>query len=122
MIPIEVSEEMTDLIAFDADSDGDMDLIMAVPTSINPIILLRNDGAIQSLAGSLKGRTWSKQATSSITEVTRLASGGLFGKDDEDDWVGGGGNSSGAFFGDPGGTFEQTNIVFGSGRKTMPCT
>jgi hypothetical protein len=57
----------------------------------------------------LEGRTWSKQVINSITPVTRLASGDLSPKDEEDDWVVGGGSST-AFRGETLGVIEQTNI------------
>jgi hypothetical protein len=116
LIPLAVSEEVKDIVAFDADFDGDMDLVMTAPNSANPLILLRNDGTTNLLSGGLEGRTWSKQNINSTTPVTRLASGGLSPKDDEDDWVVGGGSST-AFRGEVKGVLEQTNI-----RITTLCT
>ena len=75
-----------------------------------------NDGVVGLLPGGLEGRTWSKQVINSITAVTKLASGGLSGKDEEDDWVVGGGSST-AFRGEAMGVLEQTNI-----RTTTSCT
>ncbi len=109
LIPLAVSEEVKDVVALDADYDGDMDLVMTAPSSTNPLILLRNDGVTGLLPNGLGGRTWSKQVINSITPVTRLASGGLSGKDEEDDWVMGGGSVAG-FRGETLGIIEQTNI------------
>jgi hypothetical protein len=114
LIALTVSERVEDVVAIDADADGDMDLVFTVPSSENPLGLLRNDGTVQPLVATLGGRTWSRQEFDSITPVTRLASGGLEGKDDEDDWVIGGGNQSSNLLGDPQGVMEQTNILIGS--------
>jgi hypothetical protein len=114
LIPLGVSLPVEDLIALDADGDGDMDIVMTAPDSDTPVILLRNDGVTGLLPTSLPGLTWSMQVINSASDVARLTSGGLEGKDDEDDWIVGGGSST-AFRGETIGVIEQSNILLGSG-------
>jgi hypothetical protein len=117
LIPIYVGEEMTDVEMLDADSDGDVDILLALPDSDTPLLLLRNDGAQGTSGirtGGLDGRTWSKESENENTAIRVMTGGSLSPKDDEKDWVTGGSNSSGTFRGDTLGVIEQTNISFGS--------
>lgn len=111
LIPLAVSEEVKDVVAFDADFDGDMDLVMTAPNSANPLILLRNDGVTGLLSDGLQGRTWSKQVINSTTPTSTIVIAGLSCKDEKDcfDTVVGGGSST-TFRGDTLGVIEQTNI------------
>jgi len=114
LIPLGVSLPVEDVIAIDADDDGDMDIVMTAPDSDTPVILLRNDGVSEGfLPSSLGGQTWSMQVINSASDVIRLTSGGLSPKDDEDDWIVGGGSSTG-FRGETIGLIEQSNILLGS--------
>ena len=46
LIPLGVSLPVEDIIALDADGDGDKDIVMTAPDSTSsPLTLLRNDGA-----------------------------------------------------------------------------
>ena len=114
LIPLGVSLPVEDVIALDADDDGDMDIVMTAPDSDTPVTLLRNDGASGGLLPtSLPGLTWSMQVINSASDVARLTSGGLSGKDEEDDWIVGGGSSTG-FRGETVGVIEQSNILLDS--------
>ena len=114
LIPLGVSLPVEDVIALDADGDGDMDIVMTAPDSDTPVILLRNDGASGGLLpSSLGGQTWSMQIINSVSDVAFLTSGGLSPKDEEDDWIVGGGSST-AFRGETVGVIEQSNILLGS--------
>ena len=115
LIPCVVSEPVEDFALLDADTDGDMDMIIASPTSANyPLLLLRNDGASGSaLAQPLGGLVWSMQSVGSGGSPSRLASGKLNNKDDDDDWVVGGGGESGLV--GEAGVLEQTNLLNNNG-------
>ena len=113
LIPVAVSEPMEDILAIDADDDGDMDIVMTAPTSDTPLVLLRNDGGSGGLVGGLNGITWSKQAMESGSPPKSIAGGTLGGKDEDDDWVVGAGVEVG-LRGKETGTMEQTNILFGT--------
>ena len=114
LIPLLVSAPVEDALAISADFDGDMDILIAAPTSDTPLVLLRNDGGGSGLIGSLSGITWSKQIlnANSVNTATRLANGTLGGKDEDDDWIVGAGGAVG-FQGEPVGVIEQTNILLG---------
>ena len=113
LIPVAVSEPVEDLVALDADDDGDMDIVMTAPTSDTPLVLLRNDGGGTALVGGLNGITWSKQAMESGNPPKSIAGGTLGGKDEDDDWIVGAGDGVG-LRGKEMGTMEQTNIQFGT--------
>ncbi|MCH2139944.1 MAG: FG-GAP-like repeat-containing protein, partial [Phycisphaerales bacterium] len=85
-IPLLTSLATTDFVVLDADRDGDEDFILASPTDpFEPLILLRNGGATRSR--SMGGRTWGKQGLNGDGSPTRLTSGKLDPKDEQDDWV-----------------------------------
>jgi hypothetical protein len=86
MIPLAVSLQIDDLIALDSDSDGDMDLMICASESVTPLTLLRNDGDNGLLPSGLERRTWSKQTMGINYSIYAITSGGLEGKDDEEDW------------------------------------
>jgi len=65
LIPVLVSEPVEDVVAIDADDDGDMDIVMTAPNAQTSLVLLRNDGGSSGLVGGLNGITWSKQAMNS---------------------------------------------------------
>ena len=109
MIPIAVSEPVVDVVAIDADFDGDMDIVLSAPESTTPLVLLRNDSASARIIGSLTGLTWSRQNMNAGTALGPITSGGLNGKNEDDDWLGGGGKQA-AVRGDVG-SLEQTNLL-----------
>lgn len=86
LIPMAVSVPVDDMIAQDADSDGDMDLLLCASEAVTPLILLRNDGNSGLLPGGLRGRTWSKQTINVNYQIYAVTGGGLSTKDEEDDW------------------------------------
>ena len=98
-------------LALDSDSDGDMDLMICASESVTPLILLRNDGDNGVLPGGLVGKTWSKQAMDINYSIHAITSGGLEGKDDEDDWTGGGNENSGPLLNGTLGSMDQINII-----------
>jgi hypothetical protein len=110
MIPIAVSEPVVDVVAIDADFDGDMDIVLSAPESTTPLVLLRNDGASARIIGSLTGLTWSKQNMNAGTALGPITSGGLNGKNEDDDWLIKGGNIV-TVRGNKVGTLEQTNLL-----------
>jgi parallel beta-helix repeat protein/predicted outer membrane repeat protein len=113
LIPISVSEPVEDLVAVDADGDGDTDFIITSPTSSSdPLLLLRNDDPAGPPLRSLGGRNWSKQVIGGDLSPSLLASGTLDPKDEDDDWLLGGGTTS-LLLGDEGSAFEQTNLLSG---------
>ena len=110
MIPIAVSEPVVDVVAIDADFDGDMDIVLSAPESTTPLVLLRNDGASARIIGSLTGLTWSKQNMNAGTALGPITSGGLNSKNEDDDWLIKGGNPV-TVRGNKVGTLEQTNLL-----------
>ena len=113
LIPLGVSLPVEDLIALDADDDGDKDIVMTAPDSTSsPLTLLRNDGAAGGFVGSLTGITWSMQNINTKTSPVKVASGNLDDKGEDDDYIIGSGSST-AFRGEPTGTLEQSNILLG---------
>jgi hypothetical protein len=112
LIPLGVSVPVEDIVAIDADYDGDKDIVMTAPDStISPLTLLRNDGATGGFVGSLTGLTWSKQIMNSGNPPGKITSGGLNGKDEDDDWIVGGAAGAEGIRGEPAGTLEQTNLL-----------
>ncbi|MCH2146785.1 MAG: right-handed parallel beta-helix repeat-containing protein [Phycisphaerales bacterium] len=111
IISMNVTLHVRDVVAIDADSDGDTDFIVTAPESDDPLVLLRNDGVAGLLPPGLTGRTWSKQTMASDNPPMNIASGGLNGKDEDDDWVAGAGNQNSALTGDSGYSLEQTNLI-----------
>jgi hypothetical protein len=63
-----------------------MDLMICASESVTPLTLLRNDGDNGLLPSGLERRTWSKQTMGISYSIHAITSGGLEGKDDEDDW------------------------------------
>jgi hypothetical protein len=112
LIPLAVSEPVHDMLAIDADDDGDMDIIMTAPTSDTPLVLLRNDSDNSTDLRSLDNSVWSKQEMNSGTPPAKVASGDLDDKGEDDDWIIGAGNAVG-LLGEPVGVIEQTNILLG---------
>ena len=114
LIPLAVTVPVEDMIAQDADADGDMDIMLCAPESVTPLILLRNDGSDDGvLPGGLEGRTWSKQTLNINYQIYAVTSGGLSIKDEEEDWdVGVGKHVS--VRGDVEHVMHQTNLIFGS--------
>jgi hypothetical protein len=112
LIPVPVSLPVHDVIAIDADDDGDKDIVMTAPTTETPLVLLRNDGYGNGLVGSLEGIAWSKQIINSTNPPNKIASGDLDDKNEEDDWIVGAGGGAG-LSGEPTGTLEQSNILLG---------
>jgi hypothetical protein len=109
MIPIAVSEPVEDIAAIDADDDGDIDLVLASPTSTDEaLLLLRNDPPPVGLLQALSSRVWSKNPMNNSSPIT-MTSGALNNKDDDDDWVIGGGEGDG-LRGSGVGEIEQTNM------------
>jgi len=86
---LSVTVAATDLLALDADKDGDMDFVLAAPDSTEtPLLILRNGGATSGLvAGGLSGRSWSLQGINSANSPSRLTGGGAGGKDEDKDWL-----------------------------------
>ena len=109
MIPIAVSVPVEDVAAIDADDDGDIDLVLASPTSADEaLLLLRNDPPAAGLLQALSSRVWSKQSMGN-SKPTTMSTGALNNKDDDDDWVIGGGEGDG-LRGSGVGEIEQTNM------------
>jgi predicted outer membrane repeat protein len=117
IILIAANEPVEDVLAIDADYDGDMDIVMAAPTSANtPLTLLRNDGSTVLLGGALKGTTWSKQEMIGDEPVNNLTSGDLNGKDEDDDWIEAISGMA-AVGGQGAGMIAQTNLL----GDVLPC-
>ena len=111
LIPVGVSASIEDLLAIDADDDGDMDLVMTAPTSDTSLVLLRNDGGSSGLVGGLNGIAWSKQAMNSGIPLGNIEPGDVNNdKDLEKQFVVGAGDSN-RLHGGPVGMIEQTNIL-----------
>jgi hypothetical protein len=114
VIPIAVPEPIEDAVVLDVDADGDMDMILASPTSADdPLLLLRDDGTASMNFITGGGNTWPKQSLLGNGDSHRLAGGKLDNKDEDDDWVIGG--SSAIAFGSEVGRLEQTNMFGQSG-------
>jgi hypothetical protein len=112
LIPLGVSVPVEDIIAIDADYDGDKDIVMTAPDStISPLTVLRNEGATGGFVGSLTGITWSKQIMNSGNPPRKITGGGLNGKDEDDDWIVGGAAGAEGIRDEPVGTLEQTNLL-----------
>jgi|GEM_PF-1422093 len=109
-ITLPIFEPIESILSLDADRDNDIDIVMASPNGINPLILLRNDGLANGLTGSMNGVQWSKQAINSNNSPKSLTSGTLGGKDEDDDWVVGAGNNAG-LIGTEISTLSQMNIA-----------
>lgn len=114
LIPLNVGDIVTDVLAIDADRDGDVDYLMATPESNDSLVLLRNDGSTQARDQKLSGQSYNRQSISTVNPVSKITSGGLSDKDEEDDWSGGGNQDSGPLFAGTGGTMDQINIVIPS--------
>jgi len=120
VIPVAVSEPVEDIVALDADFDGDTDIVMLSPSSDTPLVLLRNDGNATGFMQSLDGTVWSKQPAGSGGEtMTKVVGGDLDGKDEDDDWLTAVGDSDedGLFRDASLGTIEQTSV----GIETQGC-
>jgi predicted outer membrane repeat protein len=113
LIPLAVSEPVQDVLAIDADDDGDMDLVMAAPTSDTPLVLLRNDGGGTELVGGLNGITWSKQAMNSGNPLSDIEPIDVNDDKDIKQVVVGAGDATN-LRGELAGTMEQTNILLSS--------
>ena len=113
LIPLNVGDMITDIIAIDADRDGDMDFLIATPESATSLQLLRNDGSSSAGArmATLDGNSFNRQDVNTANPVTKITSGGLTGKDDEDDWTGGGNQNSGPLLNGTLGSMDQVNII-----------
>jgi len=111
LIPLAVDMPVEDVVALDADNDGDIDLIFTSPSTNSPLTILLNGGDPEDRGIKLGGRTWQRNEGNSATSPARITSGGLSPKDDEDDWVGGGSQSSGNLVGNSS-TLEQMTFVF----------
>jgi hypothetical protein len=113
LIPLNVGDVITDIIAIDADRDGDMDFLIATPDSATSLQLLRNDGSGSAGArmATLGGNSFNRQDVNTANPVTRITSGGLSPKDDEDDWTGGGNQNSGPLLNGTLGSMVQVNII-----------
>jgi hypothetical protein len=111
LIPVAVSEPVEDLLAIDADDDGDMDLVMTAPTSDTSLVLLRNDGGSSGLVGGLNGITWSKQAMNSGNPLSEIEPGDVNTDKDVEKQVVVGAGGALDLRGGVMGTMEQTNIL-----------
>jgi len=113
LIPISVGKAIADVIAIDADHDGDTDFLFVAPTSAgSSMVLLRNDGGVAGLLpGSMSGLTWSSQIVNSNGSSNKVISGGFKDKDEDDDWVSKEEQSAGILDGHLG-RLEQTNLIF----------
>jgi hypothetical protein len=113
LIPLAVSEPAQDVLAIDADDDGDMDIVMTAPTSDTPLVLLRNDGGATELVGGLNGITWSKQDMNSGNPFSNIEPVDVNDTKDLDKVIVGAGGATN-LRGELAGTMEQTNILLGS--------
>ena len=112
-IPVAVSEPVEDIVALDADFDGDIDIIMLSPNSDTPLVLLRNDGTLDGLVNSLAGTTWSKQDAGGGEKITKVTGGDTGGKNEADDWlisVGSDDDGDGLRLNEPVGVIESTSL------------
>ncbi len=111
LIPIAVLEPVADVVAMDADGDGDIDLIVTAPLteSGDSLVLFRNDGPAGEGVRALKGQVWSKQVLNTGGALTRLSGGDLDGKGEGDDWVTGIAGPSGLL--GNASVMEQSNIL-----------
>ena len=114
LIPLAVSEPVQDVLAIDADDDGDMDMVMTAPTSDTPLVLLRNDGGGTGLVGGLNGITWSKQDMNSGNPLSDIEPIDVNDDKDIDKQVIVGAGGAPNLRGEPAGTMEQTNILLDS--------
>jgi len=87
VIPLEVSVTPADILSLDIDRDGDMDFLVAAPTSETPLLILRNDGTADGLLpGGLGGRNWSGQDANATNSPSKICGGDTGGKNETDDW------------------------------------
>ena len=87
-VPIAAAEPIVDAVAFDADYDGDIDILICAPESENSVLtLLRNDSGASGAAFLPMGSAWSKQEAESDDSTEHVAKGTLGGKSEDDDWV-----------------------------------
>jgi hypothetical protein len=114
LIPVSVFASVEDVLAIDADDDGDMDIVMTAPTSDTPLVLLRNDGGGTGLVGGLNGITWSKQAMNSGNPLSSIEPVDVNDTKDLDNKVIVGAGGATNLRGELAGTMEQTNILLGS--------
>ena len=106
LIPITVSLPIEDVLAIDADGDGDKDLVFTAPESTSPLVLLRNGGESTTLrAGSaMRGRSWASQDINSggrSSASNKVTGGDLDDKDEDDDWIMGSMGSMGSYRHEP---------------------
>lgn len=111
LIPLNVGDEITDILAIDADRDGDSDFLIATPDSATSLQLLRNDTPAEARAAKLSGNTFNRQDVNTANPVTKITSGGLSPKDDEDDFTGGGNQNEGPLLNGTLGSMDQVNII-----------
>jgi hypothetical protein len=127
LIPITVSLPIEDVLAIDADGDGDKDLVLTAPESTSPLVLLRNGGESTTLrpGGNMRGRSWASQTMDGGGDGSasnKVTGGDLDDKDEDDDWIMGamGSMSStrsyrhepmGGFRGESVGEVQQINIL-----------
>ena len=114
LIPVLVSEPVEDVVAIDADDDGDIDMVMTAPTAATSLVLLRNDGASSGLVGGLNGITWSKQDMNSGNLLSDIEPIDVNDDKDVDKQAIVGVGDAPNLRGELAGTMEQTNILLGS--------
>lgn len=112
-VPVATSEPIVDVVAIDADFDGDIDIMICAPDSANSTLtLLRNDSGSAGATFMPLGSTWSKQEVDSNESLDNIVGFGLEDKGEDDDWkdVAGAGDNA-TFTEDGTGVIELTKFL-----------